>query len=73
MKIEFIKDEMTQTVKVKVNKENYGELIFDTDQDAWVLWPKQIDDGVTYFADLQKTMDQIRYELKYVEVIKCLS
>ncbi|WP_270515478.1 hypothetical protein [Lactobacillus johnsonii] len=30
MKIEFIQDEATQTVKV--NEENYGELIFDTDQ-----------------------------------------
>lgn len=67
MKIEFIQDKATQTVKVKVNKENYGELIFDTNQDAWVLWPNQIDDGVTYFADLQETMDQIRYELEHAD------
>ncbi|MES5121361.1 hypothetical protein [Lactobacillus gasseri] len=67
MKIEFIEDEMTQTVKVKANGENYGELIFDTDQDAWVLWQKQIDDGVTYFADLQETMDQIKYELEHAD------
>lgn len=67
MKIKFIEDKMTQTVKVEVNEENYGELIFDTDQDAWVLWSKQIDDGVTYFADLQETMDQIKYELEHAD------
>ena len=67
MKINFIEDKMTQTVKVEVNEENYGELIFDTDQDAWVLWPKQIDDGVTYFTDLQETMDQIKYELEHAD------
>lgn len=67
MKINFIEDKMTQTVKVEVNEENYGELIFDTDQDAWVLWPKQSDDGVTYFADLQETMDQIKYELEHAD------
>lgn len=67
MKIKFIEDKMTQTVKVEVNEENYGELIFDTDQDAWVLWPKQIDDGVTYFADLQEAMDQIKYELEHAD------
>lgn len=37
MKVEFIKDESTKTVKVEVNGEKYGELIFDTDQDVWVL------------------------------------
>lgn len=30
MKVQFIKDEMTQTVKVKANGENYGEL------NAWI-------------------------------------
>lgn len=67
MKIEFIQDKATQTVKVKVNEKNYGELIFDVDQDAWVLWPKQIDDGVTYFDDLQETEDQIKYELEHAD------
>lgn len=67
MKIKFIEDRRTQTVKVEINEENYGELIFYTDQDAWVLWPKQIDDGVTYFADLQETEDQIKYELEHAE------
>ncbi|UWI46739.1 hypothetical protein HR118_03140 [Lactobacillus paragasseri] len=52
---------------VEVNGENYGKLIFDTDQDAWVLWPKQIDDGVTYFDDLKETEDQINFELEHAE------
>nr|DAJ54873.1 MAG TPA: hypothetical protein [Caudoviricetes sp.] len=67
MKIEFIKDESTKTVKVKVNGENYGELIFDVDQNAWVLWPEKIDDGVTYYDDLQETMDQIEFELEHAD------
>lgn len=67
MKIEFIKDESTKTVKVELNGEKYRELIFDTDQDAWVLWPEQIDDGVTYFDDLKETEDQIKFELEHAD------
>lgn len=67
MKIEFIQDKATQTVRVKANEETYGELIFDVDQDAWVLWPKQIDDGVTYFDDLKETEDQIKFELEHAD------
>lgn len=65
MKVEFIKDESTKTVKVEVNGEKYGELIFDTDQDVWVLWPEQIDDSVGYFDDLKETEDQIKFELEH--------
>lgn len=67
MKVKFIKDESTKTVVVEVNGENYGKLIFDTDQDAWVLWPEQIDDGVTYFDDLKETEDQIKFELEHAD------
>ena len=67
MKIEFIKDESTKTVKVELNGEKYRELIVDTDQDAWVLWPEQIDDGVTYFDDLKETEDQIKFELEHAD------
>ncbi|MBV6739940.1 hypothetical protein KBABDLON_00710 [Lactobacillus gasseri] len=67
MKVEFIKDESTKTVKVEVNGEKYGELIFDTDQDVWVLWPEQIDDGVGYFDDLKETEDQIKFELEHAD------
>lgn len=67
MKVEFIKDESTKTVKVEVSGEKYGELIFDTDQDVWVLWPEQIDDGVGYFDDLKETEDQIKFELEHAD------
>lgn len=67
MKVEFIKDESTKTVKVEVNGEKYGELIFDTDQDVWVLWPEQIDDSVGYFDDLKETEDQIKFELEHAD------
>lgn len=67
MKVEFIKDESTKTEKVEVNGEKYGELIFDTDQDVWVLWPEQIDDGVGYFDDLKETEDQIKFELEHAD------
>ena len=67
MKVEFIKDESTKTVKVEVNGEKYGELSFDTDQDVWVLWPEQIDDGVGYFDDLKETEDQIKFELEHAD------
>ena len=67
MKVEFIKDESTKTVKVEVNGEKYGELIFDTDQDVWVLWPEQIDYGVGYFDDLKETEDQIKFELEHAD------
>ena len=67
MKVEFIKDESKKTVKVEVNGEKYGELIFDTDQDVWVLWPEQIDDGVGYFDDLKETEDQIKFELEHAD------
>lgn len=67
MKVKFIKDESTKTVKVEVNGEKYGELIFDTDQDVWVLWPEQIYDGVGYFDDLKETEDQIKFELEHAD------
>lgn len=67
MKVEFIKDESRKTVRVEVNGEKYVELIFDTDQDVWVLWPEQIDDGVGYFDDLKETEDQIKFELEHAD------
>lgn len=67
MKVQFIKDESTKTVKVELNGEKYGKLIFDIDQDAWVLWPDQIDDGITYFDDLKETEDQIKFELEHAD------
>ena len=60
--IKFDKD--ADKVNVTVNDENYGYLVFDKDQDAWVLWPKAIDDGVTYWQSLKDTENQIKEELQ---------
>jgi len=49
---------------VLVNDDDYGILTFDEDQGDWVLWPISIDDGVTYFEDLEETKEAIADEIK---------
>ncbi|CAJ1187824.1 hypothetical protein CPR19092_LGOLGGFK_01096 [Companilactobacillus paralimentarius] len=49
---------------VLVNENDYGKLTFDEEQGAWVLWPNSIDDGVTYFEDLEETKEAIADEIK---------
>ena len=49
---------------VLVNEDDYGKLAFDDEQKAWVLWPNSIDDGVTYFEDLEETKEAIADEIK---------
>lgn len=49
--------------EVLANGETYGKLEFDKEQDAWVLWPNDIDDGVSYFDSLTETQEAIRDEL----------
>ena len=53
-----------KNIEVLVNGDNYGKLAFDEEQDAWVLWPNSIDDGVTYFDDLKETKEAITDEIK---------
>lgn len=60
--IKFDKD--NDKVNVIVDDENYGYLVFDKDQDAWVLWPEAIDDGITYWQSLEETENQIKDELQ---------
>ena len=50
---------------VLVDEDDYGTLFFDEDQGAWVLWPFSIDDGVTYFEDLEETKEAIADQIKY--------
>lgn len=50
-------------VEVENNGKTYGTLKFDAEQNAWVLWPEQIDDAVTYFDDLDETKEAITDEL----------
>ena len=41
-----------------------GTLVYDAEQEAWVLWPERINDGVTYFDDLDLTQETIIEEYK---------
>ena len=52
-------------VEVTVDGDKYGILIFEHDQNAWVLWPADIDDGVSYFEDLEETEESIIDEILY--------
>lgn len=49
---------------VLVNEHDYGKLTFDDKENAWVLWPVSIDDGVTYFEDLEETKEAITDEIE---------
>ena len=51
-------------VEVIVNGGNYGTLVFDHEQSAWVLWPVSIDDGVSYWDDLVETEETITDEIE---------
>lgn len=50
-------------VEVTVNGDSYGVIKFDAGQNAWVLWPVSIDDGVSYFEDLEETEETIKDEI----------
>lgn len=59
-----------KNIEVLVNDDSYGELKFDKDQSAWVLWPNAIDDAVSYFDDLEETKEAISDEIvDYVEEV----
>ena len=51
-------------VEVTVNGYSYGSLEFDHEQNAWVLWPVSIDDGVSYSDDLAETEKTITDEIQ---------
>ena len=50
-------------VEVTANGDSYGIIKFDAGQNAWVLWPSTIDDGVSYFEDLEETEKSIKDEI----------
>ena len=52
-----------QNVEVLVNGDTYGKLNFDSDENAWVLWPVAIDDAVSYFESLEETEKAIKDEI----------
>jgi len=51
-------------VEVTVNGDNYGTLVFNHEQNAWVLWPSNIVDGVSYSDDLSETEETITDEIQ---------
>jgi len=68
MKVKFIKEDAeTYTVEIN-NGTEYGKLLFDEDQNAWVLFPDDIDDGVTYFNSLDETKESIEDDLISAQV-----
>lgn len=50
------------TVDVYKDDNRIGYLEFDQEQEAWVFWPNDINDGITYFEDLKETEDTIAEE-----------
>lgn len=60
--IKFIK-ENKKNYTVELNNKRYGALEWNQDQKAWVLWPRAINDGITYFESLTETIAYIKDEL----------
>lgn len=52
-----------QNIEILVDGATYGKLNFDSDQNAWVLWSAYIDDGVSYFDNLEETKEAISDEI----------
>ena len=67
MKIKFIKDN-PEEYTLEVDNDKYGKLLFDEDQNAWVLFPDDIYDGVTYFRSLDETKESIEDDLISAQV-----
>lgn len=51
-------------VEVTVDGDKYGILIFDKEQNAWVLWAVSIDDGISYSDNLVETEETITDEIQ---------
>jgi len=51
-------------VEVTVNGDTYGTLIFDHEQNAWVLWIMYIDDGISFWEDLAETEESVTDEIQ---------
>lgn len=51
-------------VVVYVDDENYADLDYDSENKEWVLWPNQIDDGISYWESLKESEDEIKFELE---------
>ncbi|WP_333603861.1 hypothetical protein [Lactobacillus acetotolerans] len=68
-KVEFNESNAQESVVVFVDGDKYGVLTYDYDQGVWVLWPDQIDDGVSYFDSLKETEEAITDEIQYQKTV----
>jgi len=67
MNNELTFDERTAAygVEVLVNGDRLGIIQFDHEQEGFVYWPNDIDDGVSYFDSLTDTEQLIAEELGF--------
>ena len=63
-KVSFYRIDKSHVV-VYVDDENYGDLDYDSENKEWVLWPNQIDYGISYWESLKESEDEIKFELEY--------
>lgn len=54
----------TDQVEVTADGHKYGILIFDREQNVWVLWSSTSGNGVCYTDDLQETKADITAEIQ---------
>jgi hypothetical protein len=57
-KVEFSENDNNK-FDVYVDEDRYGTLELDKEQNCWVLWPNDINDGIGYFKDLKETEETI--------------
>ena len=63
-KVSFYRIDKSHVV-VYVDDKNYGDLDYDSENKEWVLWPNQIDYGISYWESLKESEDEIKFELEY--------
>lgn len=54
-------------VRVLMDGKDYGSIDYDFGRDVWILWPREKNDGTTYFPSLKETESQIGFELRIEE------
>jgi len=52
-----------QNIEILVDGATYGKLNFDPDRNIWILWPAGIDDGVSYFDNIEETKEAVKDEI----------
>lgn len=65
--VTFYETDQDDLIIIDFNDKRYGKLEFDKTQGVWVLWPNDINDGISYFEDINETETTIIYEIKNYE------